>query len=117
MDGIRAWGKAQLAVTAALDAHPDIVSTIKQNQPHSFDEMINVFASNPVLADAIKRSGTTPHDFVLTMISLNQAVQGYQRSHAGQPVPPNASPAIVANIGLVEKNLPEIDRIYSSLKK
>lgn len=113
---LQRWSRAQTAVDAAIADHPDAFASIKQNPPRTLDEMIAVIGGQPVIAAALKRSGMTAHDYVLTMVAMNQAIEGYQRKAAGQQLPPNLPPALAANIALVEQNAPLIQQILAPKK-
>ena len=113
---LQKWGRAQAAIDSAISMHPDAFASIKQNPPRTLDEMIGVIGGQPVIAAALKRSGMSAHDYVLTMVAMNQAIEGYQRKAAGQQLPPNLPPALVANIALVEQNAPLIQQILAPKK-
>jgi hypothetical protein len=115
--GLQTWGRAQSAINAATKGHPEILEAMKKTPPRTLDEMIALMNSQPAIRGALQRSGISAHDYVLTMLAMNQAIEGYQRKASGQTLPPNLPPAVTANIALVEKNLPEIQKILTSITK
>ena len=117
MAGLRAWGTAQGAVNVATAAHPEVLQSMKLTPPRTLDEMIGMMNAQPVIRDALKRSNLSAHDYVLTMLAMNQAIEGFQRKNAGTSLPPDLPPALLQNIDLVGKNLPEIEQLLKSIQK
>lgn len=114
---IQQWGKAQSAINVVMKEHPDVEEQMKRTPPHTLDAMITLLDSQPRIHGALKQSGMTAHDFVLTMIATNEAVQGYQRKLTTKSLPPGLPPALAANIGVVEQNLPAINQVFATIAK
>jgi hypothetical protein len=114
---LQRWAQAQNAVDSATNANPQLFESMKKAAPRTLDEMISVIGAQAPIRDALKRHGFTVHDYVLTMIAMNQAINGYQRKAAGQTLPPNLPPVLADNIAFVGQNLPAIQQMLAPAKK
>jgi hypothetical protein len=114
---IQRWGKAQSAINAVMKEHPEIVREMQRTPPHTLDAMIALLDAQPRIRGALKQSGETATDFVLTMAATNEAVQGYRRKLSTNALPPDLPPALAANIAVVEQNLSAINQVYAAIAK
>jgi hypothetical protein len=109
------WGKAQAAVNALTKLHPNLLSGLRQESaPKTLDQLIALIGSQPDMKRVLKANGMTAHDYVLTIIAIQQAKQGYQQVTAGKPLPADLPPAIMANITFVQRNIAAVDRAIGS---
>jgi len=114
---VQRWAQAQSAVDSATNADPRMYESMKKSAPRTLDEMISVIGTQVPIRNAVKRHGFSVHDYVLTMIALNQAINGYQRKAAGQAMPPNLPAALADNITFVGQNLPAIQALLAPAKQ
>jgi hypothetical protein len=114
---IQQWGRTQSTINAVMKAHPEIETKMKSTPPHTLDEMVGLLDAQPLIHGAFKQNKTSASDFVLTMIATNEAVQNYQRKLSTKALPPDLSPAAVANVAVVEQNLAAINQVFASISK
>ena len=113
---IQQWAKVQNGITAAMKGHPDALGA-HATPPATVDAMIARMDSLPAVHGALVRSKMSAHDYVLTMIALNQAVQLFQRRKANAPMPPGVTPAMLANADFVGQNLAAVQQVFGSLAR
>ena len=113
---IQRWGTVQHEITVATKDHPDALGA-RATPPATLDAMIARMDSLPAVHGALVRSKMSAHDYVMTMIALNQAVQIYQRRRANAPNPPGVTPAMLANADVVGQNYAAVQQIFASLSR
>jgi hypothetical protein len=112
---LQRWGKTQAAVNALSRQQPNLLNGLRQaNAPKSIDQLIALIGSQPDLRRVLKANGMSAHDYVLTIIAIQQAQQGAQQVMSGRPLPADLPPAIVANITFVQKNAAAVKQAIGS---
>jgi hypothetical protein len=112
------WAKAQSALNVLTKQNPQMLPRLQaQAAPKTLDQMIAMIGSEPKIRAALKQNGSTPRDYVLTMIAMQQAMQGYARVAEGKPLPNDLPPATAANIVFVQKNMPAIQQVLATIEK
>lgn len=112
------WAKAQSALNVLTKQNPQMLPHLQaQAAPKTLDQMIAMIGSEPKIRAALKQNGSTPRDYVLTMIAMQQAMQGYARVAEGKPLPNDLPPATAANIVFVQKNMPAIQQVLATIQK
>ena len=118
MERLQRWGRAQNAMNALTVQHPEILDSMKlSDAPKSLDQMIALIGSEPRFRSIFKNAGMNAHDYVITMIAMQQAMQGFQRVAAGNPLPADLPPALVANVTFVQQNLRTIQQILGPMRR
>ncbi len=118
LDRLQRWGRAQKAMNALTTQHPEIVNSMTQQaRPTTLDQEITMIGSEPHFRALFKDTGTNAHDYVITMVALQQAMQGFQRVAAGTPLPADLPPALAANITFVQQNLPAIQKLLGPMRR
>jgi hypothetical protein len=112
---VQRWGKAQAAVNALTKEHPDLLKNLRQeNAPKTLDQLIALIGNQPEMKRVLQANGMSAHDYVLTIIAIQQAMQGVQQVMAGKPLPTDLPPAIMANITFVQHNAAAVKRMIES---
>jgi hypothetical protein len=107
--GFQAWIRAKKAIDALHTTNPEIEERMKAaTPPKTVDEAGKRFDGEPKMRDALKASGLSGKDFLLTSIALQQAMKGYQLKALGKLDQSKVPPAIMANISFVAANMPAI---------
>jgi hypothetical protein len=82
----------------------------------TMDQLVAKFGAEPLLRTALKETGTSAREYLLTMMSMQSAWQGYMRSAAGTPLPNDLPPALVENIAFLRANMPMVQHILGTIK-
>lgn len=116
LDGLQTWARAQRALNDLTNRDSQVIRALTQGaKPRTIDEMIARIDGVPGIHDTMLRNGITTHDYVLTMLALQEGMQGYAAKRAGQlkqPLPGAAG----ANVDFVERNFNVIQTIIASVK-
>jgi hypothetical protein len=111
------WAKTQSALNAVTTAHPEVLLNLQRNaQIKTVDQMVAMFGKEPLLKQALSETQMSAHDYLLTMISMQTAWEGYARSAGGKPLPADLPPALVENIGFLRANMPAVQHILGTIK-
>jgi hypothetical protein len=112
------WAKTQAALNRLSKEHPEIISRMERSAPpRSLDEMIARLAQDSAMRAVIKQSGSSPRDYVIAMVALQQALSGVQHTAGGQALPPDAPPALAANVQFVRDDLAIVQRMMGALPR
>ena len=113
---LQQWAKAQKALNEVTDKNPRLLPDLTaRTAPKTLDQMVAIVDGEPKLRAALKKTGVTAREYLLTMIATQQAMQGYQRVVEGKPLPNDLPPATAANIVFVQKNMPAIQQVLASV--
>jgi hypothetical protein len=116
--GLQRWSAAQRALNRVKSAQPSAFDALRTGPPpKTLDEMIAAMNAKPVLRGAFDHAGTTAHDYVLTMLALSQAMQGYERKLSGVRLPAGLPPSVLDNISFVEKNIAAIQQARTTIER
>jgi hypothetical protein len=111
------WAKTTSALNALTAAHPDVIVNMQRDtRIKTLDQLIATFGAEPLLRPALKESNTSAHEYLLTMMSMQSAWQGYMRSAGGTPLPNDLPPALVENIAFLRANMPMVQHILGTIK-
>lgn len=114
---IEKWAKAQSALNAVTTAHPEVLLNLQRNsQIKTVDQMVAMFGKEPLLKKALDETHVSAHDYLLTMISMQEAFKGYTMSAGGTPLPADLPPALVENIAFLRANMPTVQHILGTVK-
>ena len=107
--GFQQWSKAKHAIDSLHTTNPEIEARMKaETPPKTVDEAGKRFESEPKMRAALQQSGMSGKDFLLTSISLQQAMKGFQLKTLGKLDLAKVPPAILANIDFVGSHMGEI---------
>ena len=108
------WARAQHALNDLTSRDTSVLRAIDQGEkPHTIDQMIARIDAAPGVRQTMRDVDYTTRDYVLTMLALQQGMQGYAAKRAGkleQPLPGAAG----ANVEFVERNLADIQKIFAA---
>jgi len=79
-----------------------------ETPPKTVEEAGKRFDDEPRMRAALKQSGMTGKEFLMTSIALQQAVKGYQLRALGKLDQSRVPPAILANISFVGAHMAQI---------
>ncbi|HEU4642268.1 MAG TPA: hypothetical protein VFS44_07410 [Gemmatimonadaceae bacterium] len=115
LDGLQKWAHAQRALNDLTKRDSTVIHALTQGtKPRTIDEMIARIDAAPGMHDTMLRNGITAHDYVLTMLALQEGMQGYAAKRAGQLKQPLPG-AVGANIDFVERNFNAVQTIIASV--
>jgi hypothetical protein len=107
--GFQRWTQAKHAIDSLHTTHPEVEARMKAAAPpKSVDEAGKRFDDEPMMRAALKQSGLSGKDFLLTSIALQQAMKGYQLKALGKLDQSKVPPAIMGNINFVGSHMAEI---------
>jgi hypothetical protein len=108
-DVIQRWSVAKKSMDSLTVVNPEIIKHLKSEGPPSgIGEMGKRIDEEPQLGAALKRAHIDGHTYMLTTISLQQAIHGYQLKQTGKLATLKVPPVIMTNIDFVGAHLPEI---------
>jgi hypothetical protein len=111
------WGAAQRKLNELTRQNPEIINNmVRSAPPKTLDEMVARFDGQPGVHKAIAGVGFSPREYVLTMLSLQRALQGYFGKRAGQlkTTPPGVAGE---NIAFVQQHMAEIQQLMGELRR
>lgn len=111
------WAKTTSALNAVTAAHPEVIVNMQRDtRIKTMDQLVAKFAAEPLLRPALKEANTSAREYLLTMMSMQSAWQGYMRSASGTPLPNDLPPALVENIAFLRTNMPMVQHILGTIK-
>lgn len=111
------WARAQQALNDLTSRDPSMLRALEQGEkPHTVDQMIARIDAAPGVRQTMHDVDYTTREYVLTMLALQQGMQGYAAKRAGQLKQPLPG-AVGANVDFVEHNLAEIQKIFAAGKR
>jgi hypothetical protein len=106
---LQRWAAAQRNLNTLNARDPDVVTRMKAGgPPGTFTDMTKRLEGEPAVHHALDQAGISSHDYVLTMIALQQALQGFQVKQAGKLDSARVPPVIMGNIAFVESHLQDV---------
>lgn len=115
LDGLQKWAHAQRALNEITKRDSTVVrALVRGAKPRTIDEMITRIDGVPGMHDTMLRNGITTHDYVLTMLALQEGMQGYAAKRAGQLKQPLPG-AVGANVDFVERNFNAVQTLIASV--
>ena len=103
------WTQAKHALDSLHTANPEVEARMKAGTPpKTVDAAGKSFDNEPHMRAALKPSGMTGKEFLLTTIALQQAMKGYQLKALGKLDQSKVPPAIMSNIDFVGTHMQEI---------
>jgi len=117
LPAIQKWANATSSLNLITRDHPEYIPN-QQRDPEikTLDQLIAAFGKQPQIGAALVKAGTSPHDYVLTMVALQSAFQLYPRVAGGARLPDGVPPAIVDNVAFVKANMPSIQHILGTIR-
>lgn len=116
MDALQRWARAQRALNDLTRRDSTVLSSLAEGgRPTSMDQMIARFDHVPRIHDALHGAGMSAHDYVLTMVALQQGMQGYVAKQTKQLRGP-VTGALGDNIAFVEQNIGTIRSMLTTLQ-
>jgi len=107
--GFQRWLLAEHAIDSLQKTNPEVEARMKsETPPKTVDEAGKRFDDEPKMRAALKQSGMTGKEFLMTSIALQQAVKGYQLRALGKLDQSRVPPAIMANINFVGPHMAQI---------
>ena len=107
--GLQRWTQAKHAMDSLHAANPEVEARMRAaTPPKTVDEAGKRFDAEPQMRAALKQSGLTGKDFLLTSIALQQAMKGYQLKALGKLDQSKVPPIIMGNINFVGSHMSEI---------
>ena len=107
--GFQQWSQAKHAIDSLHTSNPEIEARMKaETPPKTVDEAGKRFDAEPKMREALKQSGLSGKDFLLTSIALQQAMKGYQLKSLGKLDQSKVPPAIMGNIDFVGSHMAQI---------
>lgn len=117
MPALEKWAKTQSVLNAVTSAHPEVLLNLQRNtQIKTVDQMITMFGKQPQLRAALDETHMSAHDYLLTMIAMQTAWEGYSKSAGGTPLPADLPPALVENIAFLRTNMPAVQHVLGTIK-
>jgi hypothetical protein len=111
------WGAAQRKLNELTSRNPEILRNMMLlGPPKSLDEMVTRFDSQPGVHEAIADAGLSSREYVLTMLALQQSIQGYFAKKTGRLTTPPAG-VTGENIAFVEQHITEIQQLMDELRR
>jgi hypothetical protein len=103
------WTQAKHAIDSLNAANPEVEIRMKAGaHPKTVEEAGKRFDDEPKMHAALKQSGLSGKDFLLTSIALQQAMKGYQLKALGRLDQSKVPPVIMANIDFVGAHMSQI---------
>ncbi|MDQ2765721.1 MAG: hypothetical protein M3Y30_01075 [Gemmatimonadota bacterium] len=107
--GFQQWEQAKHAIDSLHATNPEVEARMKaETAPKTVDEAGKRFDEEPQMRAALKQSGLSGKDFLLTSIALQQAMKGYQLKTLGKLDQSKVPPAIMENINFVGSHMTQI---------
>ena len=107
--GFQQWAQAKHAIDSLHQTNPEVEARMKAaTPPKSVDEAGKRFDDEPKMRDALKQSGLSGKNFLLTSIALQQAMKGYQLKSLGKLDQSKVPPAVMGNIDFVGSHMAQI---------
>ena len=111
------WAKTQTALNTVAAAHPEVLLNLQRNtQIKTVDQMIAVFAKQPQIRGALDATHMSAHEYLITMITMQTAWEGYAKSAGGTPLPADLPPALVENIAFLRANMPAVQHVLGTIR-
>lgn len=116
MDALQRWARAQRGLNDLTRRDSTVLRSLAQGgRPASIDQMIARFDHIPSIHDTLHGAGISAHDYVLTMIALQQGMQGYVAKQTKQLRGP-VTGALADNIAFVEQNIGTIQSMLAGMQ-
>ena len=107
--GFQRWAQAKHAIDSLHATNPEVETRMKAaTPPKTVDEAGKRFDDEPMMRAALKQSGLSGKDFLLTSIALQQAMKGYQLKALGKLDQSKVPPAVMSNIDFVGTHMAQI---------
>jgi hypothetical protein len=103
------WTQAKHALDSLHTANPEVEARMRaETPPKTVDEAGKRFDAEPKMHEALKQSGLSGKEFLLTSIALQQAMKGFQLKALGKLDQSKVPPIIMENINFVGAHMTEI---------